>query len=432
MIPHYDRKLEQLTQRYIESHPNSMRAIDAAGQWLPGGNTRSVLHYDPFPIVITSGQGSRVKDLDNLEYLDCVGEFSAGLYGHQQTSIQKAIEQALGNGLTLGGPNQWETRLAEAVCQRFPSIELVRFCNSGTEANLFAVCAARAYTGREKVLICDGAYHGGVMTFGGGGNPMNVPFDYCVIPYNDPDAVVRIFAEHGKDIAAALVEPILGAAGNIPGSAEFFAALREQTSAHGSLLIFDEVKSSRCGSGGVQGLHGIVPDMTTIGKYLGGGLPLGGFGGKREIMERFDPRLAGGLKHAGTFNNNVLSMAAGATGLTEVFTAKRALQFHEQTEAFKSTLEDRLRAAELPIRLTGHGSMFTAHYGTEPPRRASDVNETSIAMRRLLHLACTERGVRLAGRGDVYLSLAMTPTDLQELADVIEDATRAVFATQSP
>ncbi len=417
MIPHYGIQLETLTQRYIAAHPRSMKAMRTAGQWMPGGNTRTVLHYDPFPVVIVGGKGSRVTDLDGLEYIDCVGEFSAGLYGHQQGPIHQALEQALKGGLTLGGPNLWESQLAEAVCGRFDSIDKVRFCNSGTEANLFAVITARAYTGRDAIVVFDGAYHGGVMTFAGGGSPMNVPFDYIVLPYNDAAAVRELFAGQGGRIAAALVEPILGAAGNIPGTVDFLQALREQCSLHSSLLIFDEVKTSRCGPAGVQGLHGILPDMTTLGKYLGGGLPLGAFGGKQEIMDRFDPRLAQGLKHAGTFNNNVLSMSAGVAGLTQVYTPRRAQEFHEETEAFKSTLACKLEQAGLPIRLTGHGSMFTFHYGHQEPLSVSDVNETSVALRRLLHLRCMELGIRLAGRGDVYLSLAMTPGDLQELSD---------------
>lgn len=431
MTPQFNELLAALTERYIAANPKSKLAIEQAGQWLPGGNTRSVLHYDPFPVVIVEGQGSRVRDLDGHEYLDCVGEFSAGLYGHQQAPIQAAIQDALKSGLTLGGPNPYEAALAAEVCKRFPSIEKLRFCNSGTEANLFAVSTARAHTGREAIVVFEGAYHGGVMTFGDGGNPMNVPFDYLIVPYNDPDAVIAVFAEHGARIAAALVEPILGAAGNIPATAEFLNCLREQTAAHGSLLIFDEVKTSRCGTGGCQGLYGITPDMTTIGKYLGGGLPLGAFGGKNDIMQRFDPRNACGLKHAGTFNNNVLSMRAGLAGLTQIFTTTRAQKFHDDSELFKKTLQERLRATGLPIYATGHGSMFTFHYGDQPPLCASDVTPASVALRRVLNLICIERGVRLASRGDVYLSVAMGPADLEELSDTLLAALKAIFSTKS-
>lgn len=426
-IPNYHQQLEALTQRYIAAHPLSMEAVNSASQWMPGGNTRTVLHYDPFPLVIERGKGSRVIDLDGLEYLDCVGEFSAGLYGHQQEPIQRALEHAIRDGLTLGGPNSHEAKLAREICNRFDSIEQVRFCNSGTEANIFAVGTARAYTQRNKIVVFDGAYHGGVMIFPKGGNAMNVPFEYIVLPYNDPAAVRTELAASGHDVAAILVEPILGAAGNVPATQEFLTTLREVASAHGSLLIFDEVKTSRCGPGGVQGLSGVTPDMTTIGKYLGGGLPTGAFGGKRAIMERFNPKLKDGFKHAGTFNNNVMSMAAGLAGLTQIYTSERAQEFHTQTEAFKHNLQQRIDDLNLPVQLTGHGSMFTFHYGHDAPVRASDVTEASVALRRLLHLRCMERGIRLASRGDVYLSIAMTQQDLQELADTSLQALQEIL-----
>lgn len=427
-IPNYHKKLDTLTQRYIAAHPRSMKAVSTASQWMPGGNTRTVLHYDPFPLVIVRGKGSRVIDLDEFEYIDCVGEFSAGLYGHQQKPIQHALEQAIQNGLTLGGPNTQEAELASAICDRFESIEQIRFCNSGTEANLFAVGTARAYTGRNKIVVFDGAYHGGVMIFPKGGNAMNVPFEYIVLPYNDPVAVRSELATSGSDVAAILVEPILGAAGNIPATHEFLTTLRELASLHGCVLIFDEVKTSRCGAGGIQGLCGVIPDMTTIGKYLGGGLPTGAFGGKREIMERFDPKIKDGFKHAGTFNNNIMSMAAGLAGLTQVYTPQRAQEFHTQTESFKRNLQQRMDDLNLPVQLTGHGSMFTLHYGHHAPSRASDVTETSVALRRLLHLLCIERGIRLASRGDIYLSIAMTQDDLQELADTLIQSTQDILA----
>lgn len=416
MTSEYQAQLHDLTERYIAAHPRSMQAMADASQWMPGGNTRTVLHYDPFPLVIQEGKGSRVTDLDGLEYLDCVGEFSAGLYGHQQAAIHRAIEQALKGGLTLGGPNRWEAQLAEVICKRFDAIDKVRFCNSGTEANLFALVTARAYTKRDYIVVFDGAYHGGVMTFAAGGSPMNVPFDYIVLPYNDPAAARALFEKQGEQIAAVLVEPILGAGGNIPGTDEFLTTLREVCTRASSLLIFDEVKTSRCGPQGVQGLRKITPDLTTLGKYVGGGMPFGAFGGKQEIMDRFDPRSTTSLKHAGTFNNNVISMAAGLAGLTQVYTPERAQAFHEQTTAFKQSLETQIAAAGLPVQLTGHGSMFSFHYGQDQPLRASDVSEATLALRRVLFLRCMELGIRLAGRGDVYLSIAMTVADLEELS----------------
>lgn len=431
MIKDIEAQLDHLTSSYVKAHPKSLAALEEARQWLPGANTRTVLHYRPFPVVIDHGQGAHVTDIDGHTYLDCVGEFSADLYGHSDPVIHRSIVNALSKGLTLGGPTVLEARLAQAVCERFTSIEKVRFCNSGTEANLLAMLAAMAVTGRTVVVIFDGAYHGGVMTFPGGHSKMNVPMDWVVLPYNDVDAVTQWFAEHGDSAAAVLVEPILGAAGNLPGSEVFLQTLRELTSRSGTVLIFDEVKTSRCGAGGVQSLVGVTPDMTTLGKYLGGGLPLGAFGGQDWIMAYFDPDRADGLKHAGTFNNNVMSMSAGLTGLTEVFTVERARLFHSEVTEFANRLSERIAVAGLPVVLTGHGSMLTLHWlaqvPVQAPVQAAEVNPQSSMLRQIVLLRCMQAGVRLAGRGDIYLNLAMTAEGRQTISDVIFDSLVATF-----
>ena len=416
MSPQYTTMLDTLRQRYVATHPRSRVAIEAAAAWMPGGNTRTVLHYDPFPLVITGGVGAHVTDLDGFEYLDCVGEFSAGLYGHSEPVIREALVEALAGGLTLGGPNIKEARLAEAICSRFPSVQRVRFCNSGTEANLLALVTARAVTNRDKVIVFDGAYHGGVMSFAGGGSPVNAPFAWTVLPYNDSQAVREFMEQRGSEVAAIIVEPILGASGNIPGTDEFLLTLRAEATRSGAVLIFDEVKTSRCGPGGVQGLRGTSPDLTTFGKYLGGGLPLGAFGGRADIMDRFDPRRPDALKHAGTFNNNVLSMAAGLAGLTSVYTAARAATFHQETEASKDEFILRLQETGMPIQVTGHGSMFSLHYGRGIPQRAADVTDGTHRLRRLVHLHCIESGLLLTGRGDIFLNLAMQKEDRERLS----------------
>lgn len=415
----FDWALEALRRAFVARHPRSRAAVAEAGQWLPGGNTRSVLHYEPFPLVIAQGAGAEVTDLDGHRYLDCVGEFSAGLYGHSEPAIHAAIRQALEQGLVLGGPNLHEARLARALCQRFPAIERVRFCNSGTEANLLAASAARAVTGRERILVFDGAYHGGVMSFAGGGNPMNVPHAWLVAPYNDIEATRGLIREHARELAAVFIEPVLGAAGNIPGEADFLHMLRGETRDCGALLVFDEVKTSRCGAAGIQGRLRIDPDLTTLGKYLGGGLPLGGFGGRAELMARFDPRAADGLKHAGTFNNNVCSMAAGVAGLTEVYTPARAEAFWRDSEAFRQDLAARLEAAGVPLRLTGSGSMFSLHLGARAPRCAAEVSAATRRMRTLLHLYALQQGVALTARGDIFLSLPMAAAQREQLAQVL-------------
>ena len=215
---------------------------------------------------------------------------TAGLYGHSHPVIYAAIHEALDGGIDLGANNRLEAKLAALVCARFPSIEMVRFTNSGTEANLMAIGAARAITKRAKILVFNGAYHGSVLSFAGGGNPMNAPFEFVVAKYNDLDQTITLLEKNANDLAAVLIEPMMGSGGCIPAEKPFLEALRRATRRHGIYLIFDEVMTSRLSPGGLQEMYGILPDLTTLGKYIGGGMTCGAFGGHADIMERFDPR----------------------------------------------------------------------------------------------------------------------------------------------
>jgi glutamate-1-semialdehyde 2,1-aminomutase len=403
-----DDAIGKLRREFSARNPLSERSARDARRALPGGSTRSVLFYEPFPLTILSGEGAQITDLDGHTYVDFVGEFSAGLYGHSDPIIRQAIIDALDGGTVLAGPNQYEARFAQALKLRFPSMELLRFCNSGTEANIFALLTAQHVTKRRKVMVFEGAYHGGVMVFPPGGNPLNLPFDFILAPYNDCDESTRLIRENQTDLAAVIVEPILGAAGNLPGSDEFFATLRRETQIAGSLLIFDEVKTSRCGASGMQGRVGVTPDMTTLGKYLGGGLPGGAFGGRSDIMEHYNPYRLGSLRHAGTFNNNVCTMAAGLAGLTNVFTPERADAFHDESEKLRLELQALTDARSVPLAFVGLGSLFTLHLGGTPLRQAADVTPLSRQVGLLFHMHGLLNGVAIAGRGDFYQSLPMT------------------------
>ena len=271
------------------------------------------------------GDGARLWDADGHEYVDFLSEFTAGLFGHSHPAIRRALDAALDGGWNMGAHGPAEARFAQAICDRFPSIDLVRFTNSGTEANLMAVAAACAITGRGKVMVFKGGYHGGLFYFRGKGSAVNAPYDFLVAPYNDISGTRALVAPHAEDLAAILIEPMLGGSGCIPATSEFLADLRRLATDAGAILIFDEVMTSRLAPGGLQQTHGILPDMTTLGKYVGGGMSFGAFGGKAELMQWFDPRRKDGFQHAGTFNNNVLTMNAGYVGLTEIYTPERRL-----------------------------------------------------------------------------------------------------------
>jgi glutamate-1-semialdehyde 2,1-aminomutase len=366
------------------------------------------------------GEGADVWDIDGHRYADFVGEFSAGLYGHSEPAIKAAIIEALEEGLVLAAPTEREAKLSAAVRARFPSMDLMRFCNSGTEANLMAITTAMAVTGRKRLLAFREAYHGGVLVYAGGGGPLNVPFETVLADFNDTDGTVAAIRAHGNELAAVIVEPILGAAGNIPAEPDFMQALRRETEACGALLILDEVKTSRCGAGGMQGEFGIRPDITTLGKYIGGGLPTGAFGGRRDIMAHYDPARPDALRHAGTFNNNPCSLAAGLAGLTQVYTAERARAFQSLYEGIRQELNTWLRAQDMPMQFTGRGSLFTAHFARGPIRSPRDIPPASRQMGQLFHLEALGQGVALASRGDIFASLAAEQRHRDALRAAVE------------
>src|SRR5947209_4651706 len=358
--------LAEAQDEYRRRHPKSLTQYEAACAVLPGGNTRHSIFAEPFPLTMVKGEGAHLWDLDDHEYVDFLSEFTAGLFGHSHPKIRGAIDAALDSGWNLGAQGAAEARFARAICDRFPSIELVRCPNSGTEANLMAVAAARALTGRSKILVFSGGYHGGVFYFRGKGSAVNAPFDFLVAEYNDIEGTRALVMPHHADLAAIMIEPMLGGSGCIPASREFLADLRALASETGAVLIFDEVMTSRLAPGGLQEVHGISPDMTTLGKYVGGGMSFGAFGGKAEVMEWFDPRRSDGFQHAGTFNNNVLTMNAGYVGLTELYPPERARALNRFGDGLRERLNAMVRRRGIAMQFTGLGSMIGVHM-TDPP-----------------------------------------------------------------
>lgn len=412
--------LAEASAAYAARNPESARHHAAAADVLPGGNTRTVLHFEPFPLSIVRGDGCRLWDVDGHEYVDFLGEYTAGIFGHSHPAIRAAIVEALDRGLNLSGPGPGESTLAHLIAARFKSIELLRFTNSGTEANLLALAAAVAFTGRREVLVFDGGYHGGVLTFARGGSPVNVPHAFVVCPYNDVGEAARAIRSRAGRLAAILVEPMLGSAGCIPADRDFLAALRDEATDAGAVLIFDEVMTSRLSPGGRQTLLGVTPDLTTLGKYFGGGLSFGAFGGGRSIMAQFDPRRPDALPHAGTFNNNVLTMAAGAAALTRVLTVEAIEGLNARGDRLRERLNDRCRAHGAPLRFTGLGSLMNAHGTAAPVRSAPDAAAADPRIRDLLFFDLLERGCYVARRGFIALSLAIGDPECDALVDAVD------------
>ena len=423
-----DPALAETTARYRARNPGSERLLLEAADVLPAGNTRSVLFYTPFPLYMARGEGCRLWDADGHRYLNALGEFTAGIYGHSNPVIRQAIIDALHDGLSLSSHTAREAALAHEIQRRFPGMALLRFTNSGTEANLMALAVATAHTGRRKVLVFDGAYHGGVLAFGGGGSPVNVPHDFVVARYNDLDAVRALVQVHGPQLAAILVEPMLGAGGCIPAEPAFLHGLRALADECGALLILDEVMTSRLSGGGRQALLGLKPDLTTLGKYFGGGLSFGAFGGRADVMSRFDPRRADALAHAGTFNNNTLTMAAGLAGLTQVLTPAALDALNRRGERLRERLNGVFKHHAVGLQFTGLGSVMQLHATDRPLRSAADMAGADERIKALLFFDLLERGIFLARRGLVALSLPFGDAEADEFVAALD----AVVTTRRP
>ena len=416
-----DAALAEAQELYHARNPRSRAQYEAACAAMPGGNTRSAIYAEPFPLTMVKGQGAHLWDADGHEYADFLSEFTAGLYGHSHPVIRKAIDDALDGGINFGAHGLAEAKFAQAICDRFPSIALVRFTNSGTEANLMAVSAAIAITGRKKILVFHGGYHGGVFYFRGKGSPINAPFEYLLATYNDIENVRALVAPHSDDLAAILIEPMLGGSGCIPAEPNFLADLRALANETDAILIFDEVMTSRLGPGGLQQHWAIYPDMTTLGKYVGGGMSFGAFGGKAELMEWFDPRNKNGFQHAGTFNNNVLTMNAGYVGLTEVYTPADAVKLNKFGDGLRERLNAAARRRGLAMQFTGIGSMIGVHMTGRPINNAADAAQGHAGLLELFYFDLVARGIWFAKRGMMALSIALDANDGDHLVGAVEE-----------
>ena len=413
-----DQALAAAHRRFTEANPASLRQFEEQARYMPGANSRSVLFYAPFPLTIARGEGATLWDADGHRYADFIAEYTAGVYGHSAPEIREAVAEAMKGGINLTGHNLLEGRLARLICERFPQIEQLRFTNSGTEANLMAVTAALHFTGRRKIVVFSGGYHGGVLGFGAKPLPTTVPFDFLVLPYNDEKTAREQIDKHGPEIAAVLLEPMQGASGCIPGRLEFLQALRESATRVGALLIFDEVMTSRLAPHGLANKLGIRCDLTTLGKYIGGGMSFGAFGGRADVMALFDPR-TGSLAHSGTFNNNVLTMAAGHAGLTKLFTPEAAGALADRGDAMRKRLNALCAGEGVAMQFTGIGSLMNAHFVGGEVRSTDDLAPVDARLRQLLFFHLLSEGIYTSPRGFVVLSLPLSDADIDRYVAAI-------------
>ncbi|ABB39974.1 glutamate-1-semialdehyde-2,1-aminomutase [Oleidesulfovibrio alaskensis G20] len=418
----------------------SRNLFERAQKLIPGGvnsPVRACLSVDSAPVFVERGQGSKLYSVDGREYIDFVESWGPLLLGHAHPAVNKAIHEAVDKGSSFGAPCEDEIRLAEAVVDAVPSIEMVRMVSSGTEATMSALRLARGYTGRNKLIKFEGCYHGhgdaflasagsGVATLsipGTPGVPDTVVADTLLAPYNNLERVKALFENHGADIAAVIVEPTAGNMGLVRPAAGFLQGLRELCDRYGALLIFDEVITGfRLSYGGAQQYFGITPDLTTLGKIIGGGMPVGAYGGRREIMERIAP--CGDVYQAGTLAGNPVAMAAGIATLAELKKADYPA-LEKRVDALASEIEAILKAKGVPVTVNRLASMFTIFFTEEPVTDYDSAKKADGTLYTRFYQQMRDQGIYLAPSGFecAMVSLAHTEDDFAAMLAAVRNVT---------
>ena len=393
-------------------YERSKELFERSQRLIPGGVNSPVRAFRAVggtPVFFREGRGARLIDEDGREYIDYVGSWGPLILGHADPEVLAAVSAAAARGLSFGAPTALELEMAEVLTTSVPSMEQVRLVSSGTEAVMSALRLARGFTGRSALVKFEGCYHGhsdfllvkagsGALTFGNptsAGVPPELTSLTLVLDYNDPQQVEDAFARHGKDIAAVVLEPIAGNMNFVRPSDAFIATLREQCTRHGALLVFDEVMTGfRVGPRGAQGIFGVTPDLTTLGKVIGGGMPVGAFGGRREIMQKLAP--VGPVYQAGTLSGNPVAVSAGLATLKRVLAPGFFERLGDTTHALVEGLQREARSAGVAFSAASLGGMFGLFFRAAPPASYAQVMESDReAFNRFFH-AMLERGVYLA------------------------------------
>ncbi len=428
-------------------HDRSRELFRQAQDKIPGGvnsPARAFRAVGGDPLFIERGEGPRIYDADGNSYLDYIGSWGPLILGHRHPAVTAALQDVLKTGTSFGAPTEREVEMAELICEMVPSIEMVRLVNSGTEATMSAIRVARGFTGRDLVVKFIGCYHGhvdsllvkagsGVATLGisdSGGVPKSFSSTTIPLRFNSVEAVEECFAHHGEKIACVIVEPVVGNMGCVPPEPGYLEALREITARHGALLLFDEVMTGfRVSLGGAQGLYGVQPDLTTLGKVIGGGLPVGAYGGRKDVMSTVAP--LGPVYQAGTLSGNPLAVAGGIAALS---TLKSSPDLYKHLDEKAGRLVEGIRRAadDAGVAMTANrvGSMFTFFFNSGPvtdwdSSSNSDTDCFASFFRGMLELGCYLPCSQFEA---AFLSAAHTDEDV---AETIAAAGKALGAMQS-
>jgi glutamate-1-semialdehyde 2,1-aminomutase len=432
------------------NNSKSHQLFETAQHIFPGGVNSPVRAWRSVggePRFIARAAGAQIFDADGNAYLDYIGSWGPMILGHAHPRVVAAIQDAAARGTSYGAPCEAEINLAQRISRAVPSIEMLRFVSSGTEATMSAIRLARAFTRRDKILKFDGGYHGhadfllakagsGVATLGlpdSAGVPASIAATTLIAPYNDLDAVTRSFDSHRDEIAAVMVEPVAGNMGVVPPQPGFLAGLREITRARGALLIFDEVISGfRAAWGGAQSLYSVQPDLTTLGKIIGGGLPVGAYGGRREIMAMIAP--LGPVYQAGTLSGNPLAMAAGLATLDAIAEMPNAYaQLESRGAQLERGLSDAARAANIPVTINRSGSLLTLFFTKSPVTDYESAKTSDTKKYAEFFQGMLERGIYLAPSQfeAAFISLAHTEADVARTIEAAQGILKAIANDKS-
>ncbi|RDY66088.1 glutamate-1-semialdehyde-2,1-aminomutase [Halobacillus trueperi] len=421
----------------MKTFDRSKQAYTKAVDLMPGGVNSPVRAFKSVqmdPIFMEKGAGSKLYDLDGNEYIDYVLSFGPLILGHADEKVTEALTKATANGTSFGAPTEMENELASLVRERVPSIEMLRMVNSGTEATMSALRVARGYTGRDKILKFEGNYHGhgdsllikagsGVATLGlpdSPGVPESIAQNTITVPYNDLESVRYVFEEFGDDLAAVIIEPVSGNMGVVPPNDGFLQELRKMTEDNGTVLIFDEVMTGfRVGYYSAQGHFGVTPDMTCLGKVIGGGLPVGAYGGKREIMERVAP--VGDIYQAGTLSGNPLAMTAGNETISAM-TEEAYASINKKVDRLIEGYEEAAKKHDIPLTVNRAGSMVGFFFTNEPVTNFETANQSDLELFTRYFQGMIEEGVYLPPSQfeGLFLSVKHTDEDIEKTIQAAE------------
>ena len=418
----------------------SSELFAVAQKYIPGGvnsPVRAFRNVGAEPFFAEHAQGAKIRDVDGNEYIDYVGSWGPAILGHAPKVVVDAVRQAATRGLSFGIPNPLEVEMAELICKSMPSIEKVRMVNSGTEATMSCIRLARGCTGRDKIIKFDGCYHGhvdallvksgsGALTHGqpdSAGVPQAFVDLTISLPFNDVDLVQKAFRENKNEIAAVILEPIPANAGLYFPTDDFLSILRDECTRHGAVLIFDEVMTGfRVARGGAQEIYGIKPDLTALGKVIGGGLPVGAFGGRAEIMNQLSPD--GPVYQAGTLSGNPLAMAAGLAQLRELERINGWKLLEELGAQFEQLAREAIAHTKIGITFHRIGSMFCLFFARGPIADLASAQRSDLKMFAKFFRTCLERGVYFAPSQfeTGFISTAHTPEDIERTGEVMREA----------